>query len=341
MTLGGEASANGQPNPGGTANPVGQQVNVVCSRGADNVLDTATPPSSAYNADQYAPPQPQPPTWSTTTPLTSTPTPLTSFSSNAYGSVSVVVQTANKLVQPVTYGNPITAGETKPTVRVVLFTPVGGVLNAFILDSATTVSGVPTLDLNSLPTTGAVDFNLLADPSSLPPPSSTPAAPTVSVTGGGSTGGSLAAGTYYAKYQDFVGSVARAPSAESTLFTVAAGNSPTISMPGPASSVTSRNIYLTPPNGASNTETLYASVSAASASSYTLSSAYSPGGAPPSSSTSVAGTFLNVPIGPRAIQAFQYEAATGSNAMVVTKRSPLTILMVPPGGLQSQTLILQ
>jgi prepilin-type N-terminal cleavage/methylation domain-containing protein len=52
--------------------------------------------------------------------------------------------------------------------------------------------------------------------------------------------------------------------------------------------------------------------------------------------TSVAGSFNNVPIGSRAIQAFQYDAAT----MVITKKSPLTYLNVTAASIPT-TLILQ
>jgi type II secretory pathway pseudopilin PulG len=45
----------------------------------------------------------------------------------------------------------------------------------------------------------------------------------------------------------------------------------------------------------------------------------------------------SVTIGPRAVQAFQFDTPTGN----VSKRSSLTYLMVPPGGVPTQTLILQ
>jgi hypothetical protein len=51
----------------------------------------------------------------------------------------------------------------------------------------------------------------------------------------------------------------------------------------------------------------------------------------------VTATFLSVPIGPRAVQAFQFDTTTG----YVKKRSPLTYLMIPSGGVPTQTLILQ
>jgi hypothetical protein len=52
--------------------------------------------------------------------------------------------------------------------------------------------------------------------------------------------------------------------------------------------------------------------------------------------TPVAGSFNNVPIGARAIQAYQYDAAT----MIITKKSPLTYVNVTAGTV-SPTLILQ
>jgi prepilin-type N-terminal cleavage/methylation domain-containing protein len=48
-------------------------------------------------------------------------------------------------------------------------------------------------------------------------------------------------------------------------------------------------------------------------------------------------SFLNVPVGPRAVQAFHYNTTTGT----VLKRSPIQYLTVPPGGVPSKTLILQ
>ena len=55
--------------------------------------------------------------------------------------------------------------------------------------------------------------------------------------------------------------------------------------------------------------------------------------------TPVGGSFLNVTIGPRAVQAFQYDPTT--TKLTVGKRSPLVYLTVPSGGVPSQTLILQ
>src|SRR5208283_1920266 len=48
-------------------------------------------------------------------------------------------------------------------------------------------------------------------------------------------------------------------------------------------------------------------------------------------------TFQNVTVGPRAIQAFQFVAGTTT----ATKKSPVTYLMVTPGGPAAKTLIMQ
>jgi hypothetical protein len=84
------------------------------------------------------------------------------------------------------------------------------------------------------------------------------ATPTVSPTGGGPTGGNLQAGTYYVKYT-YVNAIGETtPSPESTQFTVATGNVPQVTLPALPTGVTSINLYLTPTNGASGTEVLYA-----------------------------------------------------------------------------------
>jgi prepilin-type N-terminal cleavage/methylation domain-containing protein len=67
----------------------------------------------------------------------------------------------------------------------------------------------------------------------------------------------------------------------------------------------------------------------------------STGGANPrradfASGTGASVTFTNVSIGPRALQAFQYDPATG-----VKKKSAYTPIVLPVGGLPTKTLILQ
>lgn len=84
---------------------------------------------------------------------------------------------------------------------------------------------------------------------------------TVAVTGGGTTGGSLAAGTYFVAYT-FVDSVnageTTVGTSESTQFTVASGNKPRVTLPALPSFAASINIYLTAAGGASGSEVLYA-----------------------------------------------------------------------------------
>ncbi len=91
-------------------------------------------------------------------------------------------------------------------------------------------------------------------------------AATVNPTAGGTTGGLLAAGTYYLKYT-WVDSLTKlessAGSSQSAQFTVAAGDIPvaTISLPNATSGVpqwaSAVNVYLTPVNGASGSEVQY------------------------------------------------------------------------------------
>jgi hypothetical protein len=59
----------------------------------------------------------------------------------------------------------------------------------------------------------------------------------------------------------------------------------------------------------------------------------------PGAPTPVSVTFAGVPIGPRAIQAFLLDK--GPSTPVIRKRSPMVQLMVPAGGVATQTLVLQ
>lgn len=83
-------------------------------------------------------------------------------------------------------------------------------------------------------------------------------APTATATGGGATGGSLAAGTYYIVITETDGVGETTVSPESLQLTVSATNIPRVTFPTLKSGNTARNIYLTAANGASGTETLYA-----------------------------------------------------------------------------------
>jgi hypothetical protein len=83
-------------------------------------------------------------------------------------------------------------------------------------------------------------------------------APAVSPTGGGSTGGLLAAGQYYLKITATSGIGETTASPESAQFTVAATNIPQVTLPSLPAGASGFNIYLTAAGGASGTEALYA-----------------------------------------------------------------------------------
>jgi len=116
----------------------------------------------------------------------------------------------------------------------------------------------------------------------LPNPGS---APTFNVTGGGSVGGALQAGTYYAVYT-YVGSNGEsAPSAESSSFTVSSGNIPRMTFAAIPSGYSTAKLYLTPPGGSAGSETLYAT--GLTGTTYDLATAHA-NTLPPGSSTAVA-----------------------------------------------------
>lgn len=83
-------------------------------------------------------------------------------------------------------------------------------------------------------------------------------APSVSATGGGATGGALAAGDYYLKITETNGIGESLPSSETTQFTVGATNIPRVTFQTLQTGNTARNVYLTPKDGASGSEVLYA-----------------------------------------------------------------------------------
>lgn len=80
---------------------------------------------------------------------------------------------------------------------------------------------------------------------------------TAAPTGGGASGGLLAAGVYYASYTN-VGPAGESPAGgESASFTVGATNIPRITFPALPTGVTCRNLYLTAAGGATGSEVLY------------------------------------------------------------------------------------
>ena len=113
------------------------------------------------------------------------------------------------------------------------------------------------------------------------PPS---AAPTVAV---GGTSGLLAPGTYYIKVTEVgTGGGETTASPESTQFTITSGEVATVTFPTASPGWQSWNIYCTPVNGASGSETLYAT--GITASTYNMSAvAGSSSTTPPASNTAI------------------------------------------------------
>ncbi len=83
-------------------------------------------------------------------------------------------------------------------------------------------------------------------------------APTAAATGGGASGGTLPAGTYLLKFTEVNGIGETTASPESTTLTVAATNIPRVTFPSLKTGNTARNLYVTPTNGATGTEVLFA-----------------------------------------------------------------------------------
>ena len=101
------------------------------------------------------------------------------------------------------------------------------------------------------------------------------AIPIVNPTGAGSSGGSLASGTYFVYYTFSAASGLESfPSANSMNFTVATGNRPTVALPTIPAWATGINLYISNPLAQAGSEILYAS--GINATSYTLSIAGKP-----------------------------------------------------------------
>ena len=124
------------------------------------------------------------------------------------------------------------------------------------------------------------------------PNDNTPAlAPTAAPTDGGITGGSLAAGTYYAFYTfTFPNGIETPASPASLPFTVAAGNIPQVALPPLPAGVTGINLYLSN-SPATSTARRYASGITTSV--VTLSSAAPAGVAPPATNVPTAAPTVN------------------------------------------------
>lgn len=83
-------------------------------------------------------------------------------------------------------------------------------------------------------------------------------APTVAVTGGGSSGGKLAAAVYFLSITETNGIGETLSIETASSFTVAAGNIPRVTFPTLQTGNVARNVYLTLAGGATGTEVLYA-----------------------------------------------------------------------------------
>ncbi|GIV44661.1 MAG: hypothetical protein KatS3mg035_1784 [Bacteroidia bacterium] len=120
----------------------------------------------------------------------------------------------------------------------------------------------------------------------------------VNPTGGGSSGGFLAAGTYYIQFA-FTGPFGTTWGSTSHIgasavsFSISAGNIPRVNLPTLPAGATGINIYLTQPGGSPGTETLYAS--GVTGATYDLVAAHTTGTAPvPLSAVQVSGAVNNV-----------------------------------------------
>jgi hypothetical protein len=101
---------------------------------------------------------------------------------------------------------------------------------------------------------------ILANLAAANPPKANPGtAAVVNPTGGGASGGSLPAGTYYLCYVWVDPYGETLAGGESAAFTVAAGNIPQVTIPALPAGVSFANLFLSPPGGAAGSEILYAS----------------------------------------------------------------------------------
>ncbi len=92
--------------------------------------------------------------------------------------------------------------------------------------------------------------NVLADPTT---------APTATATGGGATGGLLAAGDYLLSYTLVTALGETLRSSQSATLTVGSTNIPRVTFPALPTGAVSRKLYITTPSGGAGTQTLYAS----------------------------------------------------------------------------------
>lgn len=114
-------------------------------------------------------------------------------------------------------------------------------------------SGATFAQLQAAGYGGILDLLIAANPAITDPAT----APTVAVTGGGSTGGLLAAGVYFVSYAWNTGSGRSKAKEVASSFTVAATNIPRVTIPALPTGVASADIFLTAAGGATGTEVYY------------------------------------------------------------------------------------
>ena len=151
-----------------------------------------------------------------------------------------------------------------PQVTVALPTGAKGV--NFYLSPTNGIAGTEVLYAATAPTTISLSAPI---PNPLPvsnttafgsPVADPPADPTtwVTATGGGTTGGSLAAGQYFVTYTWMNATGETLPLPTPAPVTVAAGNIPRVTLPALPAGATGANIYLRLPGGAAGSELRYA-----------------------------------------------------------------------------------
>lgn len=199
----------------------------------------------------------------------------------------------------------------------------GHVLNTYvaglIADKTATSVAAATSDAN----------NAIAQPSSNPG-----AAPAVTATGGGTTGGSLSAGTYFVRYT-FAGPFGETSASDATSVTVAAGNIPQATIPALPTGATSAKIYLSPPGGTAAQCTLYQS--GVTGTTANLSTAYVAGGAAaPLNILQTAGTVNDVTASTVNVASYN-GTATGD----ITETYTITVIQAPTTPGNATTALLQ
>jgi hypothetical protein len=151
---------------------------------------------------------------------------------------------------------------------------------------------------------GILKLLIAANPSTANP--TTPV--TASATGGGTTGGLLPAGVYFASYtwNDGAGETTVGTSQLASPVTITAGEIPQFTIPAVPTGAAFANLYLTAAGGASGTETLYATGLTATTFNASFAAGTDPGISPPATNTTGAlavAKYINAPAaGPHLLQ---------------------------------------